>query len=1194
MLNKDASASGPLILRGPYGFYFAQSCLSGVEYSEAKVFGEGNRFPPGYEVWPRGVQMTECYGSDSTANITVTFEPGRKLLRGKLYIFRIGLTANPSTTPIRNRWTAEFNGESAEPFEGMTLWAFTDTKLVATSTARDRVLAGSSRTRNPLRIFLRPFNTVPSDGTLAVQAPLGFMFVHLPSLECEADLQELPYQELGVAYPGYTWPSRGLVCLVDEGSDSGRATIRLKDPRSMSAGLQYVLTVTVYNPKVAYQTGPTVWKVSSFLPTGLSLDQSSISAFVVNSAMNLWTYTNVDPENPSKELRNGGVVLPAFTLQMRFPDELANGDEILIEALAEEFFLNDAVGRCRGLRWIGHSDPTWPGPLPNSPVTCEQNSLRIRVQEAMPIARDALLQIGLKISNPLRTPARAKNAWRCTHRGPASSPQSLGPIKSSAAFQSWEIIPQFEDVQVQLLGPLYAAESVSSIRIAFVVVTDAEDLAIEAKSPPRFNFDGASVLAKDQEIFLVEGPLIRIRCRLRQGQRVAIVLSNVRLGRQGGQTNFQLTSWKGGLWQSGDWKPGEKQDEKLNFVSGFRLPGRTILSYEKLENDYHRDPLTYPVQAGWEALMSRPCYVEFQFQLTQRGEVGHFLRISGRPYEATMRTFYVEKLPQLTATSSVSGATGERVAVELTNVRSSELRARLLQPLEPYTVYKTVLSVIAPSAQAVVDYGGPIRWTIQTLDDGALPVNTNDGISRQFPIVEQYGFRVQAVRAPPMAEITVQLHVVPHVSAPTELKVVAPEGFNFSAANCLVEGGDDVISCTPTMPVVGRSAATLICKETGLRHPPPDLRIRVTTPRVDPLLKSWFIEGIDSDSEAQLGWGEAEGLFIRMMPDTYVSFPGIPFIPQKMVWRFRTEMIVQAGGWLEVALPQGYRPNCNGKNFVPIALPSSGGCNAADPQRVIVFLNSTMVPSEYAFALTVEAPEKTPLANIMSLTLKDRHGNVQDGSIDLPGVPIRDKLQIEEDELIWTESRQGRPTLITMGFTPKDTLPDNVVAPNQQVQEILMTFPSGFVHLVESPLDFVALNEEMPFAQPDWLDYMQKDRLRVRLNLNQSAWLTLRSGNYRFRFPVLVPEQLPIFNVWQLSLCRSDKGKCDSPTAPAVIVNFAYPGFKFGQEWESVFTTTFEIGQVQSGSQRCWSSGLLLTACSFLAAAVLHLPACCA
>lgn len=1180
-LTNDAAASGEMLLRGPYGFFFPESCLPGVVVKEELVFGRGNRFPPSYSVWPQGVEITGCYGKDADARLTVTIAQGSKLVAGKLYLFRIQLSQNPLTTPIPNRWTIEFSGQSSEPIEGMTLWAFTDTNIIAVTSARDRTLAGEVRTRNPLKITVRPFNNVPMEGKLAVQAPLGFQIVHLPSMECEAQFQELPYTNLGVSYPGYVWPSRGLVCLVQDGTQSGLAHIRLRDPRPVYAGLLYELVVFVYNPKTILQSGPSIWKVSSFLPNMNSLDESRISAFTLNPVMNQFYYTNPDPANPALEVLNGGTLLTRFTLQMRFPNTLESGDQIVIDVMASEYILTDSLGNCVGFRWIGTeaqmNDPNWLGPLPNSFYGCTPQQLTINIQEPAPIERDVLIEVGLNITNPLRTPNSASNYWRCKHFGPATSGKR--PLRSSKAFSGWTIIPQLENVEISLLGPLTAAEQMSSIRVAFTAVTDADDVAITALEPPRFDFSQASVLASDQTLFLTAGALARVRTRIRKGDRIVIVFSNVRLGREGGQTDFRLTSFTGGMFQSGEWKEGDIRDEKLHYTTGFRLPGRVILRYQKLENDYHRDPNTYPVQELWEAQMSRPAYVEFDFELTQTAKVGTSLRLAGGPYEPTMREFYLEKVNTdvNAGQSGVASATpaNQRINVEIVNLRKKELIAKLNEPLNAYVKYKVVLSVIAPSPQAKLDHGGPITWTIETSDGGPLPVNTNDGQSMTKLIVEQYKVEVLAPKAPPLANIAVTLIIDPGLSVPTEFKVVAPKNFNFTEANCLASGAPHVTQCKPGSEIAdGRSTAVLTCDENGIREPTKNLRIFVTTPKNTPVNMAWFIEGIDVLKEVQLGWGEALGFEIKQMSDSSVTFPGIPTIRGQMVWRFRTQELVQAGGYLELELPPNLQPDCGPGQFNAISLPAAGGCQVApaqgmQPQRVKVFLNSTIVPSEYAFYLYVTPPLAQPLRNELSIYLKDKHGNVRDAAVDLPGIPIREKLRIQGMPLVWTMSRAGRATEITMGFTVVDELPDNIVAPEQQVFTILLTLPVGFVHLVETRLDFQILNEEMPLVKPDDVDFMQKDRLRIFMNLNQTSWLTLKSGDYSFKFPALVPELLPVYNVWQLSLCRENKGPCDRSSAPAVLVNFAMPGFKIGQTYVAPVTGVKPIGVADRGARSC-------------------------
>jgi len=331
--------------------------------------------------------------------------------------------------------------------------------------------------------------------------------------------------------------------------------------------------------------------------------------------------------------------------------------------------------------------------------------------------------------------------------------------------------------------------------------------------------------------------------------------------------------------------------------------------------------------------------------------------------------------------------------------------------------------------------------------------------------------------------------------------------------------------------------------------------------------KSWFVEGIDVLKERQLGWGPASGFDIKNMSDISVTYPGVTGELGLIVWRFRTEVMVSSGAWLEITTPPELSAECSEPNrFEPIKLPSSGGCRTIAPGLIYVFLNSTIVPAEYSFAHYVIPPVDTPVRNVLSIVLKDYDGTIKDAAIDLPGVTIWDKIKVRAKPLMWDLSKPGRTSTITVGFTVVEPLPDNIVAPTQQVFTILITLPVGFIHLVQDATDFQILNENMPLAQPKPVDYMGKDALRVYLNPNGTSWNALKSGDYMFKFNVLVPEMLPAYNVWQVSLCRPGYGPCNRVTAPAVLVNFAMKGFVFDEVYVEQSTAAPSLGVAATSS----------------------------
>eukprot|EP00928_Gymnodinium_smaydae_P087582 TRINITY_DN7182_c0_g2_i1.p1 TRINITY_DN7182_c0_g2~~TRINITY_DN7182_c0_g2_i1.p1 ORF type:complete len:1549 (+),score=405.83 TRINITY_DN7182_c0_g2_i1:4012-8658(+) len=1193
-LQESSIVSTELILRAPYGFKLYEVC--NVVVSETTVFGLGNRFPSVYAQWPEGVKISSCRGAGNMAKIKLDFDTDAELKAEELYVFRIDVEKNPAATPIPNKWNIELGGESAEPVEGMTLWAFTETELVPTTTARDRTLAGQTRTQNPLKFKFRPFNVVPINGELRMEAQEGFQFVRLPSRQCNAELEELPYVDLGIRYPGYVWAETDLVCLVD--ADSPRKLSIRIGKRAMNRALDHRLVISVYNPGELLEGGTsprTQWILSSWLPSGLSLDETTIVSFRLNSVMNLWYYENPDPNYPGEEMRNGKARLPAFKLKMRFPNMLEAGDKIVIN-VPPAFDITDISGRCNGFYWYDatveedEQSPSY-NPMPKSPPQCREDStLTFEIDEDKPIMQDTLLTFGLDLVNPLTTPYLAQNFWTATHYN------SKDIIMSSKSFQSWDIIPQLEDLVVSLIGSNIAAESITSIRVEFTAVSAAEELAIQAVKPAGFSFAAASLRMAAKQKLIVDPPIgneIRIEMDIQARKRYVVDIDGVRLGQGGGQTTFTLTTWKGGMFSSGVWKPGTKLDERLQFTGGFRLPGRVVMRFERLFNIYQDDPLTYPVQSLWQAQMGRPASIEFHFFTTIEVGIDDYLVIYAQPYMPTMSKFVLQESPD-GGTSGAAGGVGisqKQVASEVVSVAGGEMHVKLKEVMVPMRRYEVIFSVIAPNPEQVRDLGKPIYWTIETRDGGLLPSNTNDAKTREFPIVEGYKFDVEVARAPPTADVVIALLVNPGISVPTELRVVAPIGFNFSE-KCLIAGGDDVVDCNPGKPMPdGRATAVLKVAEGGIRGQPRDIRIVTSTPAKTPVFKAWFIEGVDFLSEQQLGWGEAHGFDVQQMADTVGIYPAIPMVRGTMVWRLRTQVLVQAGGWLEIVLPEGLNPNCRGDNLNLIALPRTGACDDSNPQRLKIWLNSTIVPGEYCFAFSVQPPIASPPRNTISLILKDRYGYVKDAAVELPAPVIQDKLRIGTTQFRWTVSKPGRATTVTIGFQALESLPDPIIAPEQQISEVLITLPVGFIHLVENVNDFTVVNEDMPLRKGAWLDYMKQDKLRITMDLNTSiSWTTLKKGLYEFRFPVLTPSILPVFNVWHLSLCKpSHIGGCALMTDPAVVITFPTPGFRLNEEPPAIEQKTQVLGaaavggawrRTAPGVAGPWSALLLLLLCA--------------
>jgi hypothetical protein len=1138
------SGAMTLILRGPSGFVFEEDCLSTVEVSQSTVFGVGSKFPPEYAVWPDGVSITDCTGSSADAHLTLAMADSSAAFSvGSLHVFRIGFT-NPEETPTENYWTVELApviaaGQSSSRFEGLSLWALTNTDVSAISTSR--VQYGDETLENPVTISFRPHNSVESTGYIIAEAPAGFTFVHLASMVCEASLEEVPYSVLGIAYPGYTWATENIICVVDA-ANTAMATISFTDTYPLTSGLDYALVLKVLNPNTL--TGQaTEWKISTWQQDGTALDGGTISSFVVNEVMFTFVYSNIE--------QNGGAMLPDnFNFKIQLPAGLLPGDRIVL-AGPPGFILDSSV--CGGLAWYLIEDAAGPVagysplPLPDSTVTCTGDEIRLDVNgpaDQMPVA-NTVLQFHVPLTNPTSTPHEHYNFWRCTHLDAA------GSINSMKAITSWEIFPQIADVTFKLLGPLLAAGSSSSVRLTFRPVSNAQDVLISVIEPSGFNFDAAIVEDPLQEVVVTYGNAIRIQTAIQADTVTTIQLDNVVLGQGGGQTVITLTTYTGGLFQNGVWIEGTQLDEISQFSGGFRLPGDLKVISETLENAFQQNSDVYPVESQWSVQMDQVAFARFDFYVTQIAQAGTELVISGSPYVPTSGQFLVQ-LKQSTVSSFAGSEAAEVISTTSIAINNGTLRATLGGTLAANEIYQIEMSVLTPEpheVQAVESsVVGNIYWTINTEDDDELPVNTNDAESRAFRIVEQLGFNVSSAFSPPTALIEVALAINVGLYHPTELTVVAPEGFTFPD-DCLVYGGIEVLVCAPGTAVSGRSTAVLTVAEAGITYMPPDVRIRVYTPTATPAKKEWFIEGTYVWNGMQACWGKATGIDVMQMTDTAVTYPAIGTVQSRIVWEFTTQKVVDSGGYLEIDLPDGFDPQCSGNMLELLSFPSFSTCLVQpDGNSVVILLNTTIVPDKYVFAFYVTPPVLTPEPNLFSITLKDSSGAVQDAAIGVPGIAMMDKLQVQEAPLYWTVSSPGWPTEVTMGFEVLETFPDLFVAADQQVGQILLSLPEGFVHQVSSETDLTILSGSMPLQSQNWLDYTQKDYLVIALNLNQTFWTTLSRATYQFRIPVMIPYQLPAYNVWHVSLCKltTQPDACTHHTDPGVLVTFAIPGFPFG------------------------------------------------
>lgn len=292
------------------------------------------------------------------------------------------------------------------------------------------------------------------------------------------------------------------------------------------------------------------------------------------------------------------------------------------------------------------------------------------------------------------------------------------------------------------------------------------------------------------------------------------------------------------------------------------------------------------------------------------------------------------------------------------------------------------------------------------------------------------------------------------------------------------------------------------------------------------------------------------------MADTATVYAGVPSIAGQVVFRFEIEETQENGATLVLNFPEGFALQCNGAFFRPISLPRERGpatCQGdARENKVTITVGERMAQGKYAFAALGTPPSKMAQAeNIFSLRVLNDQGTVADAAMGIPGIQIQYGVKASALPLSWNMAEAGKISTVGMGFQLIEDLPD---FNPPRISQILILFPPDVVQSVQRRSHVNVMNEQLPLrSQPaDWLDFMEDDRLRIFLDPNTTA-ARMKTGRYSFTFPALIPNRMPPFNVWQMTICIEmfdEHGRetgCDHPTDKAAVVTFPLAGFNLGE-----------------------------------------------
>jgi hypothetical protein len=1150
-LNDDVREDSVLVLRGPYGFVFAEDCKDNIVTAEDKVFGEGNKWPPAYDPWEDEASILACEGKGTDAVIQIA----AGLIGEKKYAFRIGVQSNPTKTPEdQNQWVVDFGSETSEPFDGFTLWTFTEVLLDPVSRARSQKGVDVDSVGNAVKLTFKPYNFVTAAETGAcyrLSLPDSFRIVHV-NFECPMTFESMPFDdEEGLYRPGVMFTTFDINCRVDP-DHNNVATMRLSEKMVINNDRPYRMSLEVYNPAMTSEERRELmlpdeyWSLESFAADepleGEARDLITIPSYEVSPVLQTWTFRNIDVYTGKPQV-NGKTDVIGLQLIMEFPDTLAVGDTIEIEA-PPGFILEEEYGICRNA--IGVPNIVGVNALANSPAKCDGRHMSIMVMERSPVAKFAQTVYSVDTTNPAQNLAEMDNYWKVKHMNRADKEMS------SHIFKGWIIIPQLESVMARVVGPRTAASSENAaIEFSFRAVSTADSFYIQAVGPVDQDtgetFDFSSAICRDPK--LGENRLMLIQAKgeaeilayINSGDVVSLLVERITFPRGGGPTMFNLATYTGG---SGG---GKKQDEKREFTEGFRLPGYITVSRSKMESIYALDPGTYPIQSMWSPRLGVTARVEVRFYTSIVIPAGSTFHINGDIYNLLTREFNLVDQSKLT-----------QVPVSLWRLVGNDARYIVNMDIRTNVMYAVQFYVVAPTDVSQ----GNGNFLLEFTDDEALPIATQDSRTEGFQLVVEMDFKVTVERSPPSTLIPLKLNIDPKGSRPTELQVYAPAKFNFTA-DCLIDGPPEVVSCAPKKAIFGRETAVIVFTEDGLVEPPKNLRIQVLTSESTPQNADWLVEGIFTVNDAQVGWGEDPyGIQIYQMRDTSVMYAGATGILSEFAVWFYNVLELEAGGILEVRHPPTFGFFCD--SFMQVSLPGEVACQVDDGRFRLAF-NNTVAPGEYSFSITADIPaDAAGESKEFSIFLIDRHGDTQDAKINFGGPMITDQLIIsvpgENAGFKWypEEIIAGEVTYVEFTLNFEQDVPTDPSDP-PKIGEILFTIPRGFVHDIRTISDVTNVNDLFEPPGGPIIDYTQMDRVRIKVDNGQYQPPTAGAGNntqptaltikgktsYAFRFPVIVPRIIDPWNIWVVSVCDINGG-CSSPEDSGVKLNFPLAGFQVG------------------------------------------------
>jgi hypothetical protein len=1121
------------IVRAPEGFYFDEDCLAGVVTDADEIMGfdestgQWNLWPDPmqteYNKWPELAHVDECLGGSSVARIR--FRVTLDFVAEYKFMMRIQVR-NPVKTPVVNMWTLEYNKEASKPFDGFTIWAFKGATCRPSS-----VTATSTHSGNPVRFEFTPTQTIPPafspgyfdegfgqyrrlqdgeeravGGKLRLEIPEGFVIVPRPPniytglIGCPLILTELDTE--------FIFREEDYICV----HNSSRVVIiEFSTDKTLVEDTMYSISLRVQNPSSIVSALP--WHMQSYDQSGSEMDEAYVEGFMTVQPALLW-----DVKNLNNEAKGKHKLTAQFILQLNDPLQ-AGDDLIMIAPLGFAIRSPGTDDTCKDFLYLDTTEAPFPTDLADQTRSgypecfCEYRimrdgsprlscymKLKVRKKRSDLSDRQVFLpakqMIGWTIAtrNPPQQADEIDWAWVITHQ---FSDQFDGVTKrSESTVECWTSQAQLDKPIVNLLGPFFRSSSVSTLLVGFTPVHDATTLVVIAVSPAGFDFTKAIVerpLELPDEIFENRKFVVN-NCGIKRKVHWNVTVSNVKLGRMGGQTSITIQTFADGRLK-------EKRDEVQEFRKGFRLPGELITVSKVLNSFYAEESYKYPLAAMYPARRNQMSRARMVILTTQpvMSQERIFIECKGAdPYSILDMTV---KVAQEAETVQVNS---RRLATSLMQVVVNPTGGRKEVALQAQLETELFFWVL-PTA-------GENLWLFYTTDMKALPTNTNDMLEIGFDPVQEAEVEVYIEKSPPESTVEVQLRFL---SIPLgdirEVEVVAPIGFTFPVA-C----GDMCFPGPRKLPGTSQMRPSAILRRNGgiditdrLKEP---FNLLVETPQFNLSNVQWAV-AVKGPADKSVGWGLASGFGIRQMPYASVRYGGVLALKEVLIAVTFFVRPINAGMVTRVIVLAPMDPpfemRCStadairrlslGNGRVVPDLPGATSCTDESPLTLSTDLPLPEGP--HAFMVMANIPDVPPVTNFFDILLLDETGATVDAAYKVSGVKYQ-KLPVKNPIFTWWgpgdngQAKAKHHAEVTMGIELTEAYSPQS---NFTIRAILVTFPTNFSQDIPRAHEVENLNENFSAASGEfWVDLKVNTQLKIVLN-EYNPWLSAGVYNGDFR-----------------------------------------------------------------------------------------------